>query len=152
MEADRLTCLVRVKSNDSGGLSLCKSALESSTTTHDPFLLSEAQLSYATAFAESHQWQAALELARSAAEIFHDAKRLDSLWRANLIAALASRNLGQPADSRNYAVQSRTALDGLKQKLGKQDTDGYLARPDISSAIRQLNGLAATPNARTNLR
>jgi serine/threonine protein kinase len=145
IEADRLRCLVRVNSNDSRGLSLCKSALESSAATHDPALLPEAQLSYATALAESHQWRAALEPALSAAPKFHDAKQLDSLWRASLIAALASRNLGQPADSQNYAGQARTALDGLKQKLGKQDTDGYLARPDISSAIRQLNGLVAKP-------
>ena len=146
-EADRLTCLVRVLSNDKSGLSLCQSALDAATKAREPLPLSRAQLSYATALLESREWQRAVDLALEAGKTFGKAKQLDSLWRAYLIAGLGCQDLHRLDDAHNYANQAYEALTMLEHKWGKQETDGYLRRPDIRLAVRQLSGLAAKPLA-----
>ena len=110
------------------------------TATGDPQLLSSAWLSCAESMLDSGETQRALETALSAQKNFARFGKTDSEWRAWLIAARASKRLGNDAAG-EYASYAVNRLSDLKQKWGSEAYSSYLTRSDIRYFRKQTEQL-----------
>ena len=120
------------------GRLLCDEAVEMAARSGDPWLLSKALLALAWVMLESGDTQGALTTAIRAQESFARKGQQDSQWRAWLIAARASRKMGDETKAREYASHANTLLLNLQQKWGTEVYNNYLARPDVQYLRKQL--------------
>ncbi len=120
---------------------LCQKALDMAAVTTDPQLFSSALLASAEISLASGDTQRALESALQAQESFACFGKQDSEWRAWLIAAQASRRLGNETAAREYSSYALNRLSELEQKWGSEVYNGYLIRPDIMYFHKQLDQL-----------
>jgi len=120
---------------------LCENAIEMATGTGDPQLLSGAWLSCAESMLDSSGTQHALETALSAQKNFARFGKTDSEWRAWLIAAMASKRLGNEAAAHEYASYAVNRLSELEQKWGSEAYNSYLTRSDIAYFRKQTEEL-----------
>jgi tetratricopeptide (TPR) repeat protein/predicted Ser/Thr protein kinase len=118
-----------------------REAIRIASATADPQLLSGALLASAEAVLDSGATRQALDTAQRAQESFARYGKQDSVWRAWLIAALASQRLGNGTGAREYASYAHAQLSGLEQKWGSENYRGYLSRPDIMHLRTQLDQL-----------
>jgi ATP/maltotriose-dependent transcriptional regulator MalT len=125
------------------GKLLCEEAVEMATRSRDPWLLSLAQLSLASAVLESGDAQGALTTALGAQASFARSGQQDSEWSAWLIAAHASRRAGDEAKAHEYASHAADLLNSLQQKWGTEAYSSYLTRPDVQYSRKQLGELLA---------
>jgi serine/threonine protein kinase/Tfp pilus assembly protein PilF len=123
---------------------LCDEAAQMAASSGDPWLLSKAWLALAPLMLESGDAQNALTTALRAQEQFARTGQQDSRWRALLIAARASRKLGDETAAREYGAQANELLSNLQQKWGAEVYDPYLARPDVQYLRKQLGEFFAT--------
>jgi hypothetical protein len=105
----------------------------------DIALLSRAMLSQAEASLQSGDAQEAWNLATQAQEKFATGSRLESEWRAWLIAARASQQLGDKGKAEELMGQSMNARSQLEQNWGGEAFKGYVSRPDIQADYKGLN-------------
>jgi hypothetical protein len=126
---------------------LCEEALNLATSTNDPFMISSTWLACAEMMLDSRQSQPALEKALQAQEAFSRSGRLDSEWRAWLIAARASQQLGHEAIAQEFASKAKDCLAKLEQRLGSDWSRGYLSRKDIQNFQQQLNQASSLPGS-----
>jgi hypothetical protein len=124
-----------------GTMLLCESAIEMATGTGDSQLLSGAWLSCAEAMLEGSRTQLALETALNAQQNFARFGKTDSEWRAWLIAARASKRLGNEAAADQYASYAVNRLSELEQKWGSEAYNSYLTRSDITRFRKQTDQL-----------
>jgi hypothetical protein len=80
---------------------------------------------------DSGETQRALETALSAQQSFARFGKMDSEWRAWLIAAQASERLGKEAAANEYASRAVNRLSELEQKWGSETYTTYLTRADV---------------------
>jgi serine/threonine protein kinase/Tfp pilus assembly protein PilF len=120
---------------------LCENAIEMATGTGDPQLLSGAWLSCAESMLDSSSTQHALETALSAQQNFARFGKTDSEWRAWLIAARASKRLGNEAAAGEYASYAVNRLTELEQKWGSEAYNSYLTRSDVVYFRKQTQQL-----------
>jgi tetratricopeptide (TPR) repeat protein len=120
-----------------------KEALAISTRLNNSWLVSAATLVLAQSQVESGDPGDALENAIKAQDVFTRSGQKDSEWRALLIAARASQQLGDKDKARIYARQSDQALSELKSKWQTEDFNRYFARPDVHFLQGQLRKLIA---------
>ena len=123
------------------GTRFCEQAVDMATLTGDPQLLSSALLAWAEAMLENGDARRALETALQAQNSFARFGRQESEWRAWLVAARASQQLGEESAVRQYASYADARLSNLEQKWGAEAYNGYLARPDIQHSRGQLGQL-----------
>jgi len=124
-----------------GTMLLCENAIEMATGTGDPQLLSGAWLSCAESMLEGSRTQLALETALNAQQNFARFGKTDSEWRAWLIAARASKRLGNEAAADQYASYAVNRLSELEQKWGSEAYNSYLTRSDIMHFRKQTEQL-----------
>ncbi|HEX8709249.1 MAG TPA: tetratricopeptide repeat protein [Pyrinomonadaceae bacterium] len=140
IEAKRILGLARAFS---GALpearQLCEEAAAIAARANNPFLLSKAQLALAEVLLESRDFQGALTNALRSEESFARSGQQSSAWRAELLAARASRRAGDQARAREYAARAAATLAGLEQRWGAEAYNSYLNRPDVQLARRQLS-------------
>lgn len=125
------------------GKQLTGEALEWARQLNDPAYVAQAQLGLAEAMLLSGDSQAALSNAKQAAEILARLGQQASEWRAVLIAARASQNLGDKGAAREYAMRARDTLSKLELRWGSENYNSYLRRPDIQRFREQLDQLIA---------
>jgi tetratricopeptide (TPR) repeat protein len=123
------------------GTRFCEQAVDIATLTGDPQLLSSALLAWAEAMLENGDARRALETALKAQNSFARFGREESEWRAWLVAAQASQQLGEQTSVLQYASYAAARLSNLEQKWGAEAYNGYLSRPDIQHLRGQLGQL-----------
>jgi hypothetical protein len=116
-------------------------AIEMATATGDPQLLSGAWLASAESMLDGSSTQRALETALSAQKNFARFGKTDSEWRAWLIAARASKRLGNEAAADEYASYAVNRLSALEQKWGSEAYNSYLTRSDVVYFRKQTEQL-----------
>jgi serine/threonine protein kinase len=129
------------------GLRLCGEAYEAAERLNSPQLAAAALLALATVRLAAGEAQEALAAALRARERFASAGQRESEWRALLVAALASQRAGDPDAARNHAALAAETLGNFRRRLTAADDETYRARPDVSYALSQLDGLLTTAPA-----
>jgi tetratricopeptide (TPR) repeat protein/tRNA A-37 threonylcarbamoyl transferase component Bud32 len=125
------------------GVRDCEVAAGAARRLATPRLVSGALLSLSEARFWADDAKGALSAALEARETFKGSGQQDSEWRALLVAALASKRLGDDASAHSYAADAARLLSGLEQRFGADAYRLYLARPDIQHAHEQLAGQLA---------
>ncbi len=120
------------------GKSLCDDAVKMATDAGDTALLAHATLALAEALLASGDAQGALEMAKQAQARFAKSGQQESEWRAWIVAALASRRLGDKTTAQEQLARGKEALSRLQQKWGTEVFNHYLARPDVQVYYKQL--------------
>ncbi len=120
------------------GQTLCEDAVKSAYSAGDAALISRATLAHAEAALESSDAKAALTLASQAQERFAGGSQLESEWRALLIGARASQQLGDKSRAAELSAQGKNVLLQLQQKWGEEAYKTYISRPDIQVYYKQL--------------
>lgn len=139
IEAKATTCLAHALSGTArAGVQICEKALEMARPLNSSRLHSAALLSLSEARLMDGDAKGALASATEAQKIFKNSGQHDSQWRALLVAALASKQLGDGASAQTYATEATGLLSDLERQLGADAYRLYLARPDIRHAREQL--------------
>jgi len=120
------------------GKTLCSEALQLASQGGDWALLSRATLALASVTLDSGDAVAALDLATKVQARFAQGGQQESEWRAWLIAALASQQLGDKTDATLQLAHSKQVFSELQQKWGTDVFNLYLRRPDIQVYYKQL--------------
>jgi len=117
----------------------CEQAVEIATQSKDPAFLSEALLALAEAQMLNADAAGALTTALRAQEILAGMGRQDSEWVACVIAARASRSIGDTTKAQDLGRRAADLLSGLSTKWGAENFNSYLNRPDIQFVRKQLS-------------
>ncbi|HEY6802536.1 MAG TPA: tetratricopeptide repeat protein [Pyrinomonadaceae bacterium] len=117
------------------GQTLCEDAVELAKGLGDVNLQSQAMLAQAEAALKANSPESALTLALQAQQRFATGGQLESEWRAWLIAARASQQLGDKAKADDQLNQSKIARAKLEQQWGAEAFKTYVSRPDIQAYI-----------------
>lgn len=118
-------------------------AVDLAKQQNDPAQLATAQLALATALLVNGDSQAASSNALQAQEVFARLGQQESEWRALLIAAQASQNLGDKVHAHEYAMRAQDTFAKLEQRWGTESFKSYLSRPDIQRLRKQLEQLTS---------
>ena len=141
-QARYLSGLVQAHSGASrSGKRLCEAGVNMATQTDDQYLISTAQLAHAEVELDVGGAQKSLQLALLARENFGRMGQAVSEWRAWLIAARASQQLGNKTATREYAENARARLASLENRWGQEVYNGYSSRKDIQHSRKQLEQL-----------
>ena len=124
----------------------CDAAVEMAKRLSDPRLLSNALLALAGAQFDNGKAQEALNTASQAQEHFTRGGQAESEWRARLIAARASQQLGNTEMAREQFSRARALLASLQQSWGEEAFNRYLARPDVQFNRQQLDRASVATN------
>jgi tetratricopeptide (TPR) repeat protein len=121
------------------GRKLCEQSAATAAHTADERLLADTRLMQAEALLESGDARGASKVASQAQESFARLRKRESEWRAWIMAARASRRLGDHDAARAQLSQAKGLLTKLREDWGQESFDSYLNRPDIQAYYRQLN-------------
>jgi serine/threonine protein kinase/tetratricopeptide (TPR) repeat protein len=145
IESRRLLGLIAALAgeNRDEGVRLCKESLDLAVATNHPRLISRSQFSLAEAMLAGGNPELALETALQAHATFSRSKQLDSEWRALLLLARASEQVGDSAKKLEYLSKAKDVLSNLEQSWGGEIYKSYSTRPDIAASIKLLAKLAA---------
>jgi hypothetical protein len=127
------------------GKQTLNAAVDLAKQLNDPAQLATAQLALAGAALLDGDSRTAKDNALQAEDVFARLGLFESEWRALLIAAEASQNLGDKNHAREYAAKAQDALAKLQERWGSADFSAYFSRrPDISRLRQQLEQLRST--------
>lgn len=126
------------------GKQLAKDAVEVARKLNDPYQLATAQLALAEVLLLAGDSHGALSMALEAEPLFSRGSHQESEWRAQLFAALASRNMGDTAKFNEYAAHATGSLAKLQQRWGTDNYNSYLNRPDIKRLRKELTHSAGS--------
>jgi len=135
--------LARTLSGKSAARPKCEQALESARQVGDPTVLSESLLAMAQIQLKGNDPAGALKSSLESQAMFERAGNKDGEWVAWLLAALASRDLGDPQKTNEYAANAGKVLAALPQQWGNNNYNSYLNRPDVKLLYGQLNQFLA---------
>jgi uncharacterized protein HemY len=119
-------------------------AVEMAKELNDPSQLASAQLAFAESMLLDGDYRAALTNALPAQEVFGRLGQPASEWRALLVAAQASQNLGDKIKAHEYVMGAKDLLAKLEQRWGSENYKSYLTRPDIQRFRKQLDRLSTS--------
>jgi serine/threonine protein kinase/Flp pilus assembly protein TadD len=117
---------------------LCEVSATMANTAGDYTLLSRALLAQAEAALRSNDAKNALSLAIQAQEKFARGGQLESEWRAWLLAARASQQLGDQQKAEQQLQNAREVRTRLEQQWGADAFKAYTLRPDIQAYYKEL--------------
>ncbi len=126
------------------GKRTCAEAVEMAKRANDPWQLARAQLALAEAMLLAGDRQASLASALQAQESFTRRDQHGGEWQSWVIAAGASRSVGDNGKAREYALRASESLSKLEQRWGTANYNSYLSRPDIRRLWKQLNELTGS--------
>lgn len=121
----------------------CQEALEMARQADDPSLQSEALVALAESMIQGGDTAGALKTSLEAQALFARSGKQDYEWITWLIAARASRSAGDIKKAHEYGSNAEKLLSGLQQKLGEDNYNTYLNRPDVQFSRKQLSELIA---------
>jgi hypothetical protein len=125
------------------GREMCEQAVEAARLALSPRLLSSSLLSLADSLLVANDPGRALATALEAKEIFERYGQQDSLWRAWLIAARASKLAGN-GSSVEYAKRAMDSLSAFELALGQEASEKYSKRPDVKAKHALIEQLRTT--------
>src|SRR4030095_450157 len=105
-----------------------------------PWLSSPAKLALAEALLLG-RYPGALAKVDEAIGEFSSNDNLEFQWRALVIAARASRLLGNNSTARVYALRAQESLSSLRMQWGDADYSNYATRKDNKALMRHLSAL-----------
>lgn len=123
------------------GKNLLEGVAEQAQSLNDAALLARSRLALAEAMLLAGDAHGALERSIQAETTFAQLGRQASDWRALLVAAAASQNLGDKNSARGYAGRAKETLSKLEQYWGTENYNSYLSRPDVQRLRKQLDQL-----------
>lgn len=139
-DADVILCLAETHGGTPArGKLLCDEAVRFAEASGDPLALSNTKLATAQMLLGAGDAVGARDMALAAQEFFSRAGRVESDWRALVIAGKACRLAGDDAAARNYFTRAAEQLARLEKSLGA-DAVGYLSRQDVQRLKRELGG------------
>jgi serine/threonine protein kinase/tetratricopeptide (TPR) repeat protein len=124
--------------SEHAGMKLCEEAVALAEGMGDPHYIAGALLSLSEASFLNGKTGDALASALRAQGVSAKLGMQESEWRACVLAAQASRQLGGGAGG--YATRASILLSELEQRWGAEAFNGYLSRPDIQRYRRSLAG------------
>jgi len=143
-EAALTTCEAQALSGAAKqGQAKCEQAVEAARRANDPAVLAESLLALAQAMAQAGDSAGAAQHALEAQQIFAPAGRHDCEWLAWLIAARASKAIGNIDKEREFATKAQEILSGIQQQWGNEYYNSYLNRPDVQVSRKQLGEIVA---------
>jgi serine/threonine protein kinase len=123
------------------GIALCFEAVDLATQRQmPPWLSSPAKLALAEALLLG-RYPGALAKVDEAIGEFSSNDNLEFQWRALVIAARASRLLGNNSTARVYALRAQESLSSLRMQWGDADYSNYATRKDNKALMRHLSAL-----------
>ncbi|HUS10665.1 MAG TPA: tetratricopeptide repeat protein [Pyrinomonadaceae bacterium] len=125
----------------SAGKQRTSEAVDLARQLNDPAQLAIAHLALAAALLGEGDSKGASSYALQAQEVFARLGRPASEWRALLIAAQGSENLGDKNEAREYARRATSIYSALEQRWGRENYSSYITRPDIQRFRKQLDQL-----------
>ncbi len=131
----------------SAGVHSCQDAIELAKSMRSPRLIASGQLALSEALLEAGNNQEALKTALTAQEAFAHSGQRHSEWRAWLIAALASHQLGDHTAAHEYAAHANDLLSQMQQEWGAENYNNYLSRPDIQYYRKQISEIRNSDNS-----
>jgi tetratricopeptide (TPR) repeat protein/predicted Ser/Thr protein kinase len=120
----------------------CAQAFAGASQLTNQELLCATQLALAEALIETGDGINALKNAQEAQNRSDRLGKVDSQWRAVLIAARAEELLHNRPKAEEYALTAAKLLSGLEQKWGADSYQGYQTRSDIRRYLNQLKELS----------
>jgi serine/threonine-protein kinase len=116
---------------------LSDEAVAMSEQIGDPQLLAHSLIAQAETELSAGDAQKGLAAALRAVELCSRLKQFESAWRASLLTAWASRQLGNETTAHEYAARADMFLDEFRQRLSASDFDSFLSRPDVQTFRKQ---------------
>jgi tetratricopeptide (TPR) repeat protein len=139
-DADLVVCLAETFGGaPARGKPLCDAAALLAVQIGDPLFVSNSQLALAEALLEVGDAAGARTQALAAEDFFARSGRVESDWRALVIAGKACRLAGDGAAARDYFARAAAQLSLLEKSLGGAAA-GYLSRQDVQRLRRELGG------------
>jgi tetratricopeptide (TPR) repeat protein len=120
------------------GQVVCEEAVKLASSLGDVNLQAQATLAQAEAALKANTPETAQTLALQAQQRFASGGQLESEWRAWLIAAQASQQLGDKPKAEEQLNQARSARARLQQLWGAEAFKTYISRPDIQVYSKEL--------------
>jgi len=120
------------------GQKLGEDALALANKTKSRVIITSVQLALAEIYLLEKNSDQAQKSALELQKIFAQSGQKDSEWRALLIAARASDLAGNKSAAQEYAARADKSCSELQQKLGDENYQSYLRRPDIQTYRSQL--------------
>jgi tetratricopeptide (TPR) repeat protein len=120
------------------GQTICDEAVKLASGLGDVNLQAQAMLAQAEAALKANSPETAQTLALQAQQRFATGGQLESEWRAWLIAAQASLQLGDKPKADEQLNEARSARTRLEQQWGAEAFKTYLSRPDIQVYSKEL--------------
>lgn len=118
-------------------------AVKMARESADPATVSECLLALAEVLMQSGDAAGALKTSLESQALFARAGKQDLEWLTFLIAARASKSLGDFEKARDYASHAEGLLSSLQQKWGADNYNTYLNRPDVRFYRKQLGEILA---------
>jgi hypothetical protein len=125
------------------GLALCQEAQDIAVAVGDPMMLAKAQLALAEVGLINNDPRRALDSALPAQKFCASSGLQESIWRASLLAGLASLKMNDPGNARVFFTSASEGLSSLQQKWGEETFKNYVTRADIQLYRKQLEQNAA---------
>jgi tetratricopeptide (TPR) repeat protein len=139
-DADVVVCLAEaLGGTPARGRPMCDEAALLAVQIGDPLLVSNTQIALAEALLEAGDAAGARTQALAAEEVFARSGRVESDWRALVIAGKACRLAGDGAAARDYFARAEAQLTLLEKSLGDAAA-GYFSRQDVQRLKRELGG------------
>ena len=139
-DADVILCLVEAYGGvPARGKPMCADAARFAEESGDPLAVSNTQLATAEMLLGAGDAAGARDMALAAEKFFARAGRVESDWRALVIAGKACRLAGDEASARKYFARAAEQLARLEESWGG-DSAGYLLRQDVQRLRRELGG------------
>ncbi|HVF66567.1 MAG TPA: protein kinase, partial [Pyrinomonadaceae bacterium] len=137
-DADVILCLAETLGGaPERGRPRCEEAARFAAASGDPLAVSNTQLATAEVLLGAGDAAGARDMALAAEEFFARAGRVESDWRALVIAGKACRLAGDEAGARKYFARAAEQLARLEESWGG-DAAGYLSRQDVQRLRREL--------------
>ncbi|HYG79173.1 MAG TPA: tetratricopeptide repeat protein, partial [Pyrinomonadaceae bacterium] len=125
------------------GVRLCAEAHEAAKRLNSPRLIDASLLALARAKLAAGDSKNALAAALQAHEKFAGAGQQESDWRALLVAALASKHLGDPGAAQSHASLAAETFMSFRRRLAVDEEAFYAARRDVQDANERLRRVFA---------
>lgn len=139
-DADVILCLADALGGaPARGRLSCDEAARFAAASGDPLAISNTQLATAQAMLGAGDAAGARDMALAAEQFFARAGRVESDWRALVIAGKACRLAGDEAAAHEYFARAAGQLARLSESWG-EDAAGYLSRQDVLRLRRELGG------------
>ena len=139
-DADVVVCLAETLGGaPARGRPMCDEAALLAVQIGDPLFVSNTKIALAEALLEMGDASGARAQALDAEAFFARSGRVESDWRALVIAGKACRLAGNGAAARDYFARAAAQLTLLEKSLGDAAA-GYFSRQDVQRLRRELGG------------